>query len=237
MQRQAQKARRYQELHRELRVLDTHLSHRRWVEWFAEKAKLETWIGSLSATARRLGAGIASHEGQVEDLQRELERTDAHLALLRSQVNEQNTRIHGARNRIEFNGERRRELESLIARNEDEVAATEARLAQRGRIKCADDALAAIERNIERQHIQISDHAERAARHREERIEVERELRDVRRFSQQAENAIISANARLSHNRAQIETDTRRYEQLGADIERVRNERTERLAEEHQPRR
>ena len=130
MQRQAQKARRYQELHRELRVLDTHLSHRRWVEWFAEKAELETSIGSLSAAARRLGAGIASHEGQVEDLRRELERTDAHLALLRSQVNEQNTRIHGARNRIEFNGERRRELESLIARNEDEVAATEARLAQ-----------------------------------------------------------------------------------------------------------
>ena len=39
MQRQAQKARRYQEIHRELRVLDTHLSHRRLVEWSAEKGR------------------------------------------------------------------------------------------------------------------------------------------------------------------------------------------------------
>src|SRR6187431_666618 len=47
MQRQANKARRYQELHRDVLVLDTHLSYRRYHELAAERSELDTSINSL----------------------------------------------------------------------------------------------------------------------------------------------------------------------------------------------
>ncbi|MGI8604165.1 MAG: chromosome segregation protein SMC [Verrucomicrobiales bacterium] len=234
MQRQAQKARRYQEVHRDLRVLDTHLGHRRFLEWAAEKSELATSIGSLSSASSRLAGEISSNEEAIQNLRLALERTDGQLALLRSQINEQNTRIHGAENRIGFNVERTRELEVLIARNHDEISTTSSRLAeQEEEIRSADETLISVQANIQRQQSQIADHAERAHRHRGEREQIERELREVRSLSHQSESAIISANAQLSNNQAQLDSDGRRDEQLGAEMSRLAAEREERIAEDH----
>lgn len=63
MQRQAAKARRYQEIHRDARVLDTHLARYRFTEWSAEKSELTTSATALNADIERLGAELAGHEG------------------------------------------------------------------------------------------------------------------------------------------------------------------------------
>ncbi len=233
MQRQAAKARRYQEIHRDVRVLDLHLSHKRWMEWAGEKSELETSISSLTGEIDRLNSDVSVHEEQVEMLRRELERTDGQLAVLRAQINEAQGRMNGAESRIGFNGERVRELETLIGKSEEEIDAARLRLAeQESDIKQADETLLQIQANVERQESQIGDHASRTQRHRDEREQIERDLRDLRRLAHQAETAIISSTAQLSGNQTQIDADTRRHEQLLAEIAKLSGDRAERQSEE-----
>jgi len=233
MQRQAAKARRYQEIHRDARILDTHFAHHRFTEWSAEKSELTTSISSLNGEIERLGTELSSHEQEVESLRHGLERTDSQLGAIRSQVNEHQTRLNGAEGRIGFNGERIRELETLISKSQDEIEGTRLRLAEQEQdLQTADDTLVQITAKIAEQEASITNHAGRTHTHRDAREQLERDLRDLRRLTHQAETTIISHQARLSNNQSQIDSDQRRHEQLLAEIARLSEDRSERATEE-----
>jgi chromosome segregation protein len=233
MQRQAAKARRYQELHRDARILDTHFAHYRFTEWDAEKGKLTTSISSLNGEIEHLSAELSSHEEEVDVLRRDLERTDGMLSVIRSQVNEHNTRLNAAEGRIGFNGERVRELESLIEKSQEEIEGTRLRLAEQEQdIQVADDTLVQITAKIAEQEASMADHASRTHRHRDGRESVERELRELRRMAHQAETAIISQQARLTNSQSQIDSDQRRHDQLLAEMSKLSEDRLERSDEE-----
>jgi chromosome segregation protein len=233
MQRQAAKARRYQEIHRDARVLDTHLAHFRFTEWSAEKSELTNSVSALNVDIERLGAELASHEDEVDELRRALERTDGQLAVLRSTVNEHQTRRHSAEGRIGFNGERVRELEDLIAKSREEIDGTRLRLAEQEQdLQTADETLVQVTAKIADQEQAILDHAQRTHQHRENREALERELRDLRRLTHQAETAIISQQAQLTSSQSQIDSDQRRHEQLLAEMAKLAADRAERSAEE-----
>jgi chromosome segregation protein len=233
MQRQAAKARRYQEIHRDARVLDTHWAHHRFTEWSAEKSELTTSVSALTADIERLGAELAGHEAEVDSLRRELERTDGQLSVLRSNVNEHQTRRHSAEGRIGFNGERVRELETLIAKSEEEIESTRLRLAeQEADLQTAEETLIQITAKVADQETAIANHATRAQQDREGREMLERELRDLRRLAHQAETAIISQQAHLNSSQSQIDNDQRRHEQLQAELAKLAADRDERTAEE-----
>ena len=233
MQRQAAKARRYQEIHRDARVLDTHWAHHRFTEWSAEKSELTTSVSALTTDIERLSAELATHEQEVDDLRRALERTDGQLAVLRSTVNEHQTRRHSAEGRIGFNGERVRELEERIARSHEEIESTRLRLAEQEQdLQTADETLVQINAKIAEQEQAILDHAGRTRQHREHREGLEQEIRELRRLSHQAETAIISRQAQLTSSQSQIETDQRRHDQLLAELAKLAADRAERAATE-----
>lgn len=233
MQRQASKARRYQELHRDVLVLDSHLSYKRYHELGAERSELETSIASLRGRQTELEDCIHEDEVQLSADRMELRELENMLTSLRHQLNDRQNHIHAAEGRIGFNGERERELEGLISQNMHDVETNTDRLMhQEEELKSADSALNAIRENIGRQREQIEEHARITQAAREEKIRIERALREARQCMHNAEGIIISAQAEITSHTSQAETDRARQDQLQRDAETLNAERENRLAEE-----
>jgi chromosome segregation protein len=233
MQRQANKARRYQELHRDVLVLDTHLSFKRYHELGAERGELETSVNSLRSRQTELEERIHEDEVQLAADRMELRELENQLTSLRHQLNDRQNHIHAAESRIGFNGERERELEGLIGQNQHDVEMNTDRLAhQEEELQSADSALNAIRENIARQREQIEEHARITQHAREEKIRIERALREARQCMHNAEGIIISAQAEITNHSNQGETDRSRQEQLQREVEGLNAERESREREE-----
>ncbi len=235
MQRQANKARRYQELHRDVSVLDTHLSFRRYNEHAAEKSELDTSIASLRSRQTELEDRIHEDEVQLSADRMELRELENMLTSLRHQLNDRQNHIHAAEGRIGFNGERERELEQLIDQNQGDVETNTDRLAhQEEELKSADSALNAIRENLARQRGQIEEHSRIVQAAREEKLRLERSLRDSRQAMHQAESVIISAQAEIAGHMSQAEAAMSRHGQLQRDMEALAAEREGRQREENE---
>ncbi len=234
MQRQANKARRYQELHRDVLVLDTHLSYRRYHELAAERSELDTSINSLRGRQTELEDRIHEDEVQLSADRMELRELENMLTSLRHQLNDRQNHIHAAEGRIGFNGERERELGQLIGQNQHDVETNMDRLShQEEELKSADSALNAIRENIGRQRDQIEEHSRITQSAREEKMRIERTLREARQCMHNAEGIIISAQAEIGSHTSQAEADRGRQEQLQREVENLSSERETRLREEN----
>jgi chromosome segregation protein len=133
LQRQAGKARRYQALHDDLRVLDTHHSRRQLELLEAElahcKAEIARFGESEDATRARIDAG----ENDLAEQRRALEEIDAQIAGSRSELQRLESEISAHRNRIQFNRQRADELNELIERSRNDIAAAETKRAQQSK--------------------------------------------------------------------------------------------------------
>ncbi len=130
LQRQAGKARRYQALHSDLRVLDTHFSHRRLQTLEREIEECGTKLDSISGAERGARGSIESHETRLRELRDGLEKIDAEISTTRSELQQQQTAIASNRHRIEFNDQRAHELRELIDKHALEIATAEEKLTQ-----------------------------------------------------------------------------------------------------------
>jgi chromosome segregation protein len=90
LQRQAGKARRYQTLHADLQVLDTHFSYRKLRTLEEELAQCRTEIERVSETEREMRAEIAAGEAELAELRIKLNAADNHIAS--SRVESRHTR-------------------------------------------------------------------------------------------------------------------------------------------------
>jgi chromosome segregation protein len=238
MHRQATKARKYQELHEDVLILDSHLSYKRFHEMVAEKSELENSVASLRTRQAELEARIHDDEVQVSADRMELRELDMQLSNLRHQLNEVQNQVQSADSRIGFNTERQRELENLIAQNSGDVASNEQRmLNQEEELKSADSALISIRENIERQKEQIDEHSRITAAAREERARIERTLREARQSMHNAEGIIISAQAEITSHQGQETADRTRQEHLQRDVDNLHAERKAKQAEEAETKR
>ena len=91
-QRQAAKARRYQEMHRDARVLDTHLHFRKYSEFSTERAELDTSVESLRIRQEELEDSIRDDEAALAQDRAELRELDTQIGNMRHQLQE---RTHG----------------------------------------------------------------------------------------------------------------------------------------------
>ena len=215
LQRQAAKARRYQALHSDVRTLDTHLSFRRYEEMGAEKAELVTSIESLRQEQDAAQEGVDENEVTVAAKREELRDLNEKASLTQQRISDQNHQIQGATNRIEFNEERRRELQSLIAQNEEEIgASTEKLTAQRAELESTQESLRTIEESLRAQETEIENFRAQNDIIRHERESVEQDLRETRQRVHETESELAKIDAQLTSHRSQTETDERRAAQL-----------------------
>ena len=130
LQRQAGKARRYQALHADLRVLDTQYSRKQLDSLEAELTRCHAEIARLGESERAIRAKIDTSENQMAEQRRALEEIDAQITNGRSELQGLQSQIGTHHNRIQFNRQRAEELTELIERSRKDVAAAEAKRVQ-----------------------------------------------------------------------------------------------------------
>src|SRR5262249_30462911 len=130
LQRQAGKARRYQALHEDLRVLDTHFSRKQLEALEADLAHCQAKITGLGESEDSTRAKIDAGENDLAEQRRALEEIDAQIANSRSELQRLESEINAHRNRIQFNRQRAEELNELIERSRSDIAAAETKRAQ-----------------------------------------------------------------------------------------------------------
>jgi chromosome segregation protein len=133
LQRQAGKARRYQALHEDLRVLDTHYSRKQLEMLEADFARCQTEIRHLGESEDSARTKIDAGENDLAEQRRTLEEIDAQIASGRSELQRLESEINAHRHRIEFNRQRAEELNELIERSRNDIAAAETKRVQQGK--------------------------------------------------------------------------------------------------------
>jgi chromosome segregation protein len=130
LQRQAGKARRYQALHADLRVLDTHHSRKQLDSLKAELVRCHAEIARLGESEQACRAKIDTSENQIAEQRRALDEIDARIADGRGELQRLQSQIGTHHNQIQFNRQRAEELMELIERSRRDVAAAEAKRVQ-----------------------------------------------------------------------------------------------------------
>src|SRR5216117_3953793 len=130
LQRQAGKARRYQALHADLRVLEIHQARKQLDSLESELATCRKEIERLSASERAARAKIDSSENALTEQRRDLDKFDIDIADSRAAVQQLESDIAAHRSRIEFNRERAEELSELVERARRDIATAESKRKQ-----------------------------------------------------------------------------------------------------------
>lgn len=125
LQRQAGKARRYQALIADLRMLETHAAKRQFDALAGQRESLAAELAKLADRQIECEQEIESQESQVSVQRAALEEMEQRLNQSRQAVNDLRTRISNHENRIIFNEERAEEFRGLVERYRGDVAAAE----------------------------------------------------------------------------------------------------------------
>ncbi|MCX6877201.1 MAG: chromosome segregation protein SMC [Verrucomicrobia bacterium] len=232
LRRQVAKARRYQALAADVRVLDTHLGHKRFVELTAERAELTVSIRSLEVRDTELEMQLPAKEEAVAEARAAARVFEGELAELRQRLNEHRNALNSATGRIAFNDERKAELESRIRQNHEEIHATREKLAQQeSAVNAATEALDQLVRRIAGQEILLAEQETRTRATRDEREALEAALRENRSEATRCQTLIASMLAKIESSLAQLEGTRERARQLADEAQRLSLELEEFRAE------
>ena len=233
LKRQVAKARRFQSLSTDYRVLDTHLAHKRYTEITAERAELTTSIRSLDAQDSHLSRQLPEKEELVAEARSAARVFESELAELRQQLNEYRNALASAEARIAFNNERKSELESRISQNHSDISSTREKLAQQEfDFTAANEALDQINRRIAEQEIELQKLEERTVTARETRANLETALRASRGEANISQNLIASMQAKIESSFAQLEGNRERARQLAEEEQRLNHGVEEHIAQQ-----
>jgi chromosome segregation protein len=233
LKRQVAKARRYQTLAADTKVLDTHLGHRKFVELSAERAELTTSIRGLEVRDTELEMMLPAKEESVAQARAAARAFEGELAELRQQLNEHRNALNSANGRIAFNDERKAELESRIRQNHEDIYATREKLAQQEfDFIAANEALDQLNRLIADKEIQLAAEENRGKSTREDRERIEAALRETRGEATRCQTVIATMQAKIESALAQLEGTRERARQLADEEQRLNLELEEFRAEQ-----
>ncbi|MBV9618312.1 MAG: AAA family ATPase, partial [Verrucomicrobia bacterium] len=125
LQRQAGKARRYQALHADLRVLDTHYSKKQLAVLDADLAYCRADIEKIAGSEQASRVKIDYDENELAEERRTLDKIDIEVADIRAEAQRLQSEVAAHRSRIEFNRLRKDELGDLIERAQTDIAGAE----------------------------------------------------------------------------------------------------------------
>ena len=233
LRRQVAKARRYQALAADTRVLDSHLGHRKFVELTAERDELTVSIRGLEVRDTELEMQLPAREEAVTEARTAARIFEGELAELRQRLNEHRNALNSASGRIAFNDERRTELESRIRQNHEDISNTREKLAQQEfDFIAANESLDQLSRIIAEKEIQLAEQEARTKGTREERENIETSLRESRGEANRTQTVIAAMQAKIESALSQLESNRERARQLGDEQQRLTLELEEFRAEQ-----
>jgi len=233
LRRQVAKARRYQALAADTRVLDSHLSHRKFVQLTAERDELVVSIRGLEVRDTELEMQLPAKEETVTEARAAARVFEGELAELRQRLNEHRNALNSASGRMAFNDERKSELESRIRQNHEDISETREKLAkQEFEFTAANESLDQLSRIIAEKEIQLAEQETRTQGTRDERNRIEAALRETRGEANRAQTIIASTQAKIESSLAQLEGNRDRARQLADEEQRLTLELEEFRAEQ-----
>ncbi len=218
LQRQAAKARRYQTLLEDTRLLDTHLAHKQYTEFSGEKSESENQVRMLANQIEELQRKLQTAETEAAQTREAYHALESQISQARQQAQELRSQMQSAEGRIGFNKERSEELEGRIRQNEEQIAANEELLDQARRdLANADEQLLAITNNIQTRQLAMNEHVSVHQSILPERSRLESDRRSIRESIRQFEGQMAASEARAQSLSNQISADRQRHESLAHD--------------------
>ena len=225
LQRQAGKARRFQTLHSDVKVLDLHYSHKLWREQRAEKSELETSIASLRQQQGTLEVDVEEEQEAIVEARRAAQEIETKIATLQRLIQEKESTIQSATNRIEFNTERAHELSVLIRQNESDIESTTNKLSQQQvDLQEADHMLNSVDEKIAQYEASVREYEEGSKTARQQRSEINAQVETLRRERNGLESRIATLEARIENHSKQLESDQARFVQLNDELSRLQKD-------------
>lgn len=231
LKRQVAKARRFQALAKNVRVLDTHLSHRKYAEIKAQAEELRRSIRSLEVREHEIEQDLPEREQAVIVARDNAQELESQLSEIRQMLNEKRNNANAAQSKIAFNNERQAELLARIEQNQIEIEETKQKLGQQEMdLQFATVSLTEISDKISKQETAVNEHEEKRAIAKAHREEKEALLRESRTESNRTQSLIAAAQAKIESSLAQFEGNRERARQLAEDEDKLRLEREEHFA-------
>ena len=207
LQRQAGKARRYQILHEDLRVLDTHYSRSQLEVLEADLTHCHAEIARLGESEDITHAKIDAGENDLAEQRRALEEVDAQIASGRSELQSLESEINAHRNRIQFNRQRAEELNELIERSRKDIAAAETKRTQQGKeIQQANALIEKTSEALRTKEAELNKLTGRLSELRTERSAHESKLETLRKGASEIESRIADLEEEISGLKIRRET-------------------------------
>ncbi|MEI6351266.1 MAG: chromosome segregation protein SMC [Verrucomicrobiota bacterium] len=198
LQRQAAKARRYQALVGDVRVLDTHNSRRVFDDLESQRWTVAEATERLRTTQELREREVVEQENAVAEQRLELEVSEEKLTEARQGVNELRNRITQGESRIGFNNERVTEFAGLVERYQRDIAGSEEKLSiQQTQIENTDLELETIQQSLAAEQAQLQERQASASELINQRAETERQYQSI--FAQ-----ITKIESRLSGLRSEM---------------------------------
>src|SRR5947208_2672072 len=222
LQRQAGKARRYQALHADLRVLETHHARQELDLLEREIRARREDIKRLTESEQSTRAKIDNAENVLAEERGALDKIDIEIAGSRMEVQRLDSEIAAHRSRIEFNKQRAQELADLIERARGEIAEAEKKRTKHAAdIEETNTSIAKIERQLKEQETELSELSTLAAEIHKGRIERDAKLQRLQLAFSKCENRISAINEELSGTKARHELTGGQIEQLTTEIKNL----------------
>ena len=223
LRRQVAKARRYQALAVDVRVLDTHLCHKKFGELSAELGELQTSIRVLDARESEIEQQMPEREALVEEARAVARSFESELSELRQKINEHRNVLNTSEGRVAFNNERKTELEGRIRQNNEDVEDTRQKLTQQefDFLNCHTELANLTKRIIEREG-ELETHEQRTRGVKSRREGMESALKENRNAAAKTQTAVTSTQAKIESSIAQMEGNRDRARQLSEEEQRLR---------------
>jgi len=232
LQRQAGKARRYQALHADLRVLETHHARKQLDALEAELAACREEIARLAEDEHAARSKIDTSENALSEERHALDKIDIEISDSRAQVQRLESEIATHRSRIEFNRRRAEELAELVERaRRDITESKEKRERQAAEMERTNHSIAEIERHLKEEETALAKFASLAAGIQKDRTERGTRFQELQLTLSKSESRISTLEEELSGTKTRREFTHAQIRQLAKEIQTLTEARKKLVAQ------
>ncbi|MFN2541981.1 MAG: chromosome segregation protein SMC, partial [Chthoniobacterales bacterium] len=231
LQRQAGKARRYQALHADLRVLDTHHAKRQLAALETDLVRSREEIEQIAVSEQATREKIDRGESDLAEERRAVDKIDIEIAERRAEAQRLQSEIGAHRSRIEFNRQRTHEFAELIERCRNDIAiAEEKRTQHAAQIKEADALVEQTLRLLQTKENELAGRTTQLTRLRTEREARQSERQNIGLSVSKDEVRVAALEDELASLRARRELTVDQIRRIDAEIEKAMRARDELVA-------
>jgi len=219
LQRQAGKARRYQALHADLRVLESHYSRKQLDVLEGDLSDCHKEIERLTQSEAAMREKIDNSENALTEERRALDKIDIEIADSRAEVQRLESEIAAHRSRIEFNRLRAEEFAELVERAQRDIGDAEKKRKQHAaEVEQTNHSIAEIERQLKEKEAELTDLASLAGKIQKNRTERATQLQELQLTLSKSESRVATLEEELSGTKTRRELTRAQTEHLAKQI-------------------